>query len=79
MAEDFLAKAVRKWIMTKDEAVAWASEWFVEAFNYQYFVNEAKAKRAAEALTILTGTEWRSYKSQMVQDAYFVEKSNPKV
>lgn len=44
--------------MTKKEAIAWAVTQLEESFNYEYYPKEVNAKRAAQAMSILSGAKW---------------------
>lgn len=45
--------------MTKDEAIAWAVANMAEAFQYEYYTDEALANKAAQAMSLLDTKPWR--------------------
>lgn len=56
--------------MTKDEAVAWATQYAAQSLVYEY-LNLERATITSEAMTILTGKEWKVHKSSL-KDLYCV-------
>ena len=50
--------------MTKEEAIQWAVKSLTESLEHEHYLDEAKAGRAAEAMTLLTGNEWTVLKDE---------------
>ena len=45
--------------MTKDEAIAWAVRYIVEALEYEYYESKSKAEYAVQAISLLSNKRWR--------------------